>query len=73
MIIGLRGQVDRIDSLAAGLAASDDRRIFLALLAAALRGRGPERSARIAAMLPDEEDQPRDARILGERYFQWSA
>jgi hypothetical protein len=53
MIIGLRGQVDRIDSLAAGLAASDDRRIFLALLAAALRGRDPERSARIGAMLPD--------------------
>lgn len=53
MMIGLRGRADRVDSLAAGLAASDDRRIFLALLAVALRDRDPERSAKIAAMLPD--------------------
>jgi hypothetical protein len=52
-IIGLRGGGEAIDAMAGSLAASDDRRIFLALLAAAVRDRDMDRESRIAAMLPD--------------------
>jgi hypothetical protein len=51
--VGLRGEFRAVDAVADGLAASDDRKIFLSLLAVALHDRDPERSAAITAKLPE--------------------
>ncbi len=62
--VGLTAPAERIDMLADALAASDDRRIFIALLAIARRDRDPEHGAAVAARLP--EGHPARAWALGE-------
>lgn len=51
--IGFRGSDETVIALADRLAESDDRRIFLALLAGALRERAPQLAADVAARLPE--------------------
>lgn len=51
--IGLVGDMATVDALAEALAASDDRRIFLALLTLGLRDRAAEKAQAVAAMLPE--------------------
>ena len=52
LLIGLRGSEEAVVAATEALAASDDRRIFLALLAGALRERDAERADAIAGLLP---------------------
>lgn len=52
LVVGLRGSEEAVTAAAEALAASDDRRIFLALLAGALRDRDVERAVAVAALLP---------------------
>jgi len=52
LTIGLAGEIATVDALADALVASDDRRIFLALLALGLRDRANDKAQAVAAMLP---------------------
>jgi hypothetical protein len=52
-VLGLRAPAAALDAAVEVLATSDDRRIFLALLARMVADRDPERAASIAAKLPD--------------------
>jgi len=51
--IGFRGTRETIEAISEALAASDDRRIFLSLLALAVRDRNPAEADLIASRLPD--------------------
>ena len=62
--VGLTASADRIDALADALATSDDRRVFLALLAFARRDRDPDHGTSVAARLP--EGHPARAWAMGE-------
>ena len=62
--LGLRGDGALIDQVADALAASDDRKVFLALLGGGLHGRDPDRAAAVADRLP--ANHPVRAFALGE-------
>lgn len=64
LTIGLVGEIATVDALAEALATSDDRRIFVALLALGLRDRAAEKAHDVAAMLP--EGHPARAWAAGE-------
>ena len=62
--LGLRGDGALIDQVADALAASDDRKVFLALLGVGLHERDPDRAAAVADRLP--ANHPARAFVLGE-------
>jgi hypothetical protein len=53
LVVGLSGTAEAVNVIADALAASEDRRVFLALLARATRLRDVKQSAAIAARLPN--------------------